>query len=395
MKQKNTCPLCESNRLTNLYEVDVPLLQNRVYESRDAAIGSGKGNMVLTRCGDCGFAFNAAFDENAIVYDENYDNSVPSKLFQDYYEQIVDYFYEKYRLKNEYVYDIGCGKGTFLKLLCKKYTDVNGIGIDPSYEGDTQPSANLRFINDFFKTEHVTEKPALLISRHVFEHIEYPVSFLNIIQEPLKRFQDIPVFIEVPDFEWIVKNETFWDICYEHCNYFSPYPLQQLFTAAAIRLNAITPAFGLQYLWVEGVINPSQKSQNNLEGLPFLQVNRVEQFIKNIELAKSHVKEVLAMYKTNSVKIAIWGMATKGVIFSNRIDPRREIIDYCIDINETKQNKYIPGTGHQIHAPSILENLHEKVVVIIMNGNYIKEIKQEALNYCRNCTFIDAHGNSI
>lgn len=151
MKRKQKCPVCESARLTKLYETVVPVLQNRVFPTRKEALESKMETLVLTHCADCSFVFNAAFDEQAIIYDEKYDNSVPSKLFQEYYEKIADYLYEKYRLQNGSVYDIGCGKGTFLKLLCNRYPDVKGIGIDPSYEGDLQPADNLLFIRDFFR----------------------------------------------------------------------------------------------------------------------------------------------------------------------------------------------------------------------------------------------------
>src|SRR5687768_810098 len=186
MKRKQQCPVCEKEKLTELYTTVVPVLQNRVYPSREEALQSPQETMVLTHCSNCSFVFNSAFDEKAIVYDEHYDNSVPSKLFQAYYEKIADYLYQKYKLENSCVYDIGCGKGTFLKPLCSRFPEVRGIGIDPSYEGDLRPSDNLVFIRDFFQTSHVTEKPALVLSRHVFEHIEFPVAFLTIISEPLQ-----------------------------------------------------------------------------------------------------------------------------------------------------------------------------------------------------------------
>ena len=395
MERKQQCPLCESERITELYETTVPVLQNRVYPTREEALDSKQEMMVLTHCADCSFVFNAAFDEQAIVYDENYDNSVPSKLFQEYYEKIADYLYQQYKLQNNCVYDIGCGKGTFLKVLCNRYPDVRGIGIDPSYEGDLQLTENLQFIREFFQVEHVTEKPGLVISRHVFEHIEYPVAFLKKINEPLKEHPDVPVFIEVPDFGWIVKNQTFWDICYEHCNYFSPNPIGRMFNKAGVELNSISLAFGDQYLWIEGKLQPSSSNENAAKEFPSQSLNQIETFIAGINTSREQVITQFNAYKEKGYKIAVWGMATKGVIFSLMVDPQRKLIDFCIDINESKQMQYIPGSGHQVHSPAIMNSEKGKLMVVIMNQNYSNEIKKQAVTSSAQIVFVDAHGNEL
>jgi SAM-dependent methyltransferase len=306
----------------------------------------------LAHCNNCNFSFNASFDEAKIVYDEEYDNAVPSKLFADYYLSIGEYLYKKYNLENGIVYDIGCGKGTFLKMLCSLYPNIKGIGIDPSYEGDLNPMENLTFIRDFFKHEHVTDAPNLILSRHVFEHIEFPKDFLEIIREPIVNYPNVPVFIEVPDFNWIVENKTFWDLCYEHCNYFSEKSLSEVFNNSWSQLTKITKSFNDQYLWVEGIFNPT----NEVKALyhPFEINNKgIYEFIDSIQFAKQKVLQLILDYKSNDYKTVVWGMATKGVIFTNNIDADATLIDFCIDINQEKQQKFSPISGHQIQSPDV------------------------------------------
>lgn len=76
-----------------------------------------------------------------------------------------------------------------MNLLCSLFPSIKGVGIDPSYEGDLKPLHNLTFIQDFFRAEQVIDAPNLIISRHVFEHIEFPKEFLQIIQEPIKSLK--------------------------------------------------------------------------------------------------------------------------------------------------------------------------------------------------------------
>lgn len=389
---KKSCSICNSADIEFLLSTEVPTLQNRVYETLKEALHCSKGVINLAHCNYCNFTFNANFDENVIVYDEKYDNAVPSKLFINYYNTICRYLYEKYNLESGVIYDIGCGKGTFLKIMCALYPNLKGIGIDPSYEGELKPMENLTFIRDFFKAEHVTETPSLLLSRHVFEHIEFPRKFLEIIREPVKAYKNLPVFIEVPDFSWIVEHKTFWDICYEHCNYFSQKSIEEMFGNSWSTLNKITKSFGDQYLWIEGIFNEEMMKPQQAR-IPSINKAQICDFIDSISLSRKNVCDRISSYKDKGYKIIIWGMATKGVIFTNSIDKQRGLVDYCIDINTEKQNKYSPLSGHFIQEPGILATLPDTdFLVIVMNTNYSDEIKSETATLNLRTHFIDAHG---
>jgi len=374
----------------------LPILQNRVYQNKEEASGVAKGAMDLTYCNDCTFVFNADFDEDLMVYDEEYDNSVPSNLFAQYYDDIIHYLDAKYDFKSGgLVYDIGCGKGTFIKRLCELYPNVEGIGIDPSYEGALDFAGNLTFIREFFSEEHVTAKPKLVLSRHVLEHIEYPVAFLQLIQKAISAYEDVPFFIEIPDFEWICKHETIWDICYEHTNYFTDGSVAELAKQSQFRLASVKKAFGTQYLWVEGDLNPSGNSEEHAD-YPRLSQDEVGQFSDNISTMKASILKEINKVKQEGRKIVVWGMATKGVIYTNLIDPAGTVVDHCIDINENKQNRFTPITGHAIQPPEALKELQDQdPVVIVMNPNYADEIKKSARQYCQNAQFMDGYGEPL
>lgn len=395
MPIKNQCPVCNGEDLKVLTNSRVPVLQNRVYDDAAAARASAQGDVALTYCGTCQFVFNGSFDNGIVIYDQSYDNSVPSAIFKAYYARIADYLYEKYALGGKTVYDVGCGKGTFLELLCGKYPDVNGIGIDPSYEGETDPQPNLRFIKDFFHEDQISAAPDLVLSRHVFEHIEYPAAFLQIIQDAVKAYRNIPYFIEVPDFGWIIRNQTFWDICYEHCNYFSPASVHRLVSEGGASLSSVTPAFDDQYMWIEGLLNAEPASGTTDAAAP-LNTAEMDRFAASVNRLRSVVAGFIGEARADGSRIVLWGMATKGVIFSNLVDPDRRLIDYCIDVNGAKQQKYTPVSGHRILPPeSLAEAGQEKLLVIVMNPVYLEEIRRQAGQYSANCQFIDAHGKPL
>jgi hypothetical protein len=93
--------------------------------------------------------------------------------------------------------------------------------------------------------------------------------------------------------------------------------------------------------------------------------------------------------KSDGRTVALWGMATKGVLFSLLTDPDALLIDHCIDVNPNKQGCYVPLTGHVIKAPEALTNARE-LTVVVMNQNYADEIRLRCRRLGVDATFVDA-----
>lgn len=91
----------------------VPILQNRVYSTAAEAKSAAVGDLEI--CLEAGFGWNDKFNAELIKYDDQYNNAVPSPIFDAYYDRIADYLASRYDITAAPVVDIGCGKGTFLK----------------------------------------------------------------------------------------------------------------------------------------------------------------------------------------------------------------------------------------------------------------------------------------
>ena len=369
-------------------------MQNYVYRDQDAARHAPTGEFELRVCNACGFAFNATFDPRRLSYDENYNNAVPSGIFDRYYEQIATMLFERFSLDNKAVVDVGCGKGGFLKTLCRKFPSVRGIGIDPSYEPDGDESgSNAQFIQDIFKEEHVKDQPGLIICRHVLEHIQSPVSFLGSIRHSGLVKARTPFFLEVPDLSWIVQNRAFWDFCYEHCNYFTEESFANTLRRADFRVESTQSAFGEQYLWAFGTI------ESDIQAIPSPSPDLVETLASyaraEADLIKSS-RERLESLRSDGSALVVWGMSTKGVVLCNLIDRETGLFDYCVDINAEKSGAFVPHTGHQINSPEILkEQGVSKAVIIVMNPNYLAEISSTCQSIGLRACFVDASGNEL
>lgn len=358
------CPVCGDATIATVSRGKLPTLQNRVYDTAGEARAARFGTLDLQACTRCGYAYNAAFDPAIMLYDEHYDNSVPSDVFLAYYREIATYLRAKYLPAGGLVVDAGCGKGTFLKVMTSLFSDVRGLGIDPACE--ERDSERLTFITDVFQSAYLTERPALVICRHTLEHIPDPVAFLQTLREPLPA--GTPVFIEVPDAAWIVRNGAFWDFCYEHVNYFNPESASLTMARAGIAPLAHRRAFGDQYLWLEGAVGsgPFTTSSNFARELAG--------YAHGEHALIGRMRQTLLEHRQAGASIAVWGMATKGTEFIELIDPDGTLVDHCIDINTRKQGRYTPLTARRIDPPTAIQGL-PRCVVVVMNPNYINEIR--------------------
>ena len=73
---------------------------------------------------------------------------------------------------------------------------------------------------------------------------------------------------------------------------------------------------------------------------------------------------------------AIWGGASKGVIYSLLMQRRGVAIQTLIDINPAKQGRFIAVTGLRVQSPAeALRYLPSGSDLLVMNSNYLAEIR--------------------
>jgi hypothetical protein len=372
----NTCPVCSSSECLDTVRRELlPAMQNYVYRTREAACGATRGRFVLAVCRSCGFAWNRAFDPGLLCYDENYDNAVPSAVMAQYYAELAGYLTRKYLADGGLIVEIGCGDGAFLRTICAASPYVHGLGVDPALK-QTQSDTEARIVlrKGVFRPEQIVEQPALVLSRHVLEHIPQPVEFLSAVARGTSRFDACACFFEVPDLDWILTNGTFWDFCYEHCNYFTAASIAEAMRRARLAPTSHRTGFGSQYLWNEGMTAAPTEASPTAAAKRGDLAARAAAYADHERSRIDAMRRFLQVHRDQGKAVAVWGMATKGVIFSLLVDPDASLIEYCIDVNANKQGCFVPLTGHAISAPTALRSASRPVTVMVMNENYRDEI---------------------
>ena len=339
----------------------VPLFQNKVFLNQEDARKSSSGQVRLVQSLHTGFVFNQLFDETLMVYDVNYHNEQANSSYYKKHQDHVFDLLKEFDIKEKEVVEIGCGKGHFFNIM--KANKVNCTGFDPAYEGNDP-----HIIKDYF-SEKYNLQADLIVLRHTLEHIGNPHVFLQEIAKA-NNYNGY-IFIEVPTFKWIVEKKAFWDIFYEHCNYFTEETLGLMFD------NALTgKLFGNQYIYCYARLDSLKKRIPQQSVAPRWDLSFT-----------TKIKEWEKFVSTNP-DIIIWGAGAKGSTFLNLVDPAEEYIKAAIDINPEKQNKFIALSGHPIYAPEKLSDLTCNHI-IVMNENYLTEIRQQIAGMCLNLNLVN------
>ena len=363
------CPCCRKNLNSKVLFTHkrCPVLNNVVYHSPKEAQSCSVGSVNLIHCIECGFVFNESFDKSLIFYDESYDNT---RKYSSIYKNYLTYLSEicaNYLNNDDIVMEIGCGKGDFLKNLSDT-TGCKAVGYDCTYDGKKEYKNKILFHKKYYQPQNNQAKYDMLIFRHMLEHIAEPNSFLEEIfkNPPLKVGKRI--LIEVPRLEWILEKCAFYDITYEHCNYFIKETLISLVNMMGFESENLINVFGGQYSLLIGVYRGKSIIPKKTLSLP-----KIEHLFKELNRAKLRVEEII----DNSDSVSIWGASGKGVTFLSNISKRLlDKISYVIDINPSKQGKFLPVSGKRVDPPNILKNTRKNHTVIVMNWLYNQEIQK-------------------
>ena len=373
---KRFCPLRASPSPQVFFQRrNVPVHQNMACASAEEARQFTRGDLLLAFCRTCGFVFNTAFDPGNLRYSAAYDNTQScSPYFKRYLTELAESLLTKFCLNGKVVIEVGCGKGEFLRLLCKNGRN-RGIGFDPSYVGpDTAEQGAVRFIRAFYDSQQNQFAPDFVCCRHVIEHVQSPLDMLRAVRQAIGNRMNSFVYFETPALPWILDTVSFWDFFYEHCSYLTAENLTWAFEQAGFQVLEAPSAFDGQYICVEA--RPALANRIAEPAMPRRVPDlwpKIQSFLARLKQRMEACEEKVDFFN-KAGGCAIWGAAGKGTTLVNTIDPQNHRVRFLIDINPAKHGKYVPGTGHQIVSPSYLREQGRRIAGIVnMNPNYLEE----------------------
>ena len=197
--------------------------------------------------------------------------------------------------------------------------------------------------------------------------------------------------LEFPHLLKLIELNEFDTIYHEHFSYFSLLTVQIIFRHHGLEI------FDVQELPTHGgslrifakqassVSNPVQTSVQNLinrekaAGIDTL--NYYQSFWKSVNHVKNAFLSFLLTAKEAGKTIAAYGAAAKGNTLLNYCGIKTDLIDFVVDANPAKQNKFLPGS----HIPVVKEEMlkiRKPDYVVILPWNIKDEIREQ-LSYIR------------
>ncbi len=375
-----SCPACGGQGLEVFYEkLGIPVHSVRLVSTREEALSFPTGDLRLGFCAACGFITNTAYD--ATLQDYGLGNEASqgfSATFNAFSKELAKRWVERYGLRGKQILEIGAGKGEFLVDMIEAGAG-HAVGVDPALLDERLAPAmadRISFVKEHYSERHGKLTGDAVVCRHTLEHIGPTLEFVSIITRSLAGRPDTAVLFELPDVGRVLRECAFWDIYYEHCSYFTPGSLARLYRKAGLDVLDLELDFDDQYILIEGQVGGggigAANARHALEEEPRQVAADVRQFVRDFAAVRTHWTDRIRRARADGQRTILWGGGSKGVAFLTTLGLTAEV-DYVVDVNPFKQDKFMAGTGHEVSSPERLRT-EKPDLVVAMNPIYLEEI---------------------
>ncbi len=357
------CPCCGSDDTGHIVQTP-PMPVNPCVLVQSAAVSckAVRRAIDLHGCNDCGFLWNASFDETLVTYDRSYEGTQSySAHFQRYLRQTALAWRDQLGGDVPSLLEVGCGQGEFLDVLAET-TDARLVGYDPAYR-------NGNLIRAMIRAESLpaspTEKFGAVINRMTLEHIADPASFVSGMAGWVAEGGCLVT--QVPNAARMITQALYCDLIYEHVNYFNAYAIVQLLERAGFAHNRCQLSYDNQHLTVF-----SQRAAKTGHREKPGTRQALEAFSPAVAIFADHWNARLAGHHHAGHEIFIWGAGSRATTFINTLrEPA--VIAGAIDINPRRNGTFIQGTACETYLPEVLRDRSD-IKIVVMNPVYRDEI---------------------
>ncbi len=293
------------------------------------------------------------------------------------------------------VIEIASNDGYLLQYFLHKGIKVTGI--EPT--ANTAAVAMGKGINtvvDFFGvklagklTRETGIKADLLLGNNVLAHVPDIINFVGGMKIILAAKGVITM--EFPHLMQLVDNNQFDTIYHEHFSYLSFYTVKQIFESQGLEMfdvEEISTHGGSLRIYAKHKEDASKVISDNVLDLIKKETDKglngltyYDNFQQKALKVKLDLIEFLIAQKKAGKKVAAYGAAAKGNTLLNYCGIKNDLIDFVVDANPHKQDKFLPAS----HIPVVKEDFLKEAkpdFVIIFPWNLKDEITQQ-LSYIK------------
>lgn len=325
------------------------------------------------------YAYFSSYSDSWLRHCQNYTNLMVERFELNEQSQVIE---------------VASNDGYLLQYFVAKGLSV--LGIEPAANiAEVAVQKGIPTIVKFFgeKTaKDIVEKGTqanLLIGNNVLAHVPDLNDFVKGLK--LLLSSDGVLTMEFSHLMRLIEGNQFDQICQEHYCYFSFLTVQQVFAAHGLTIFDVQelPTHGgslrIYARHMEDKTKPVLSTVSELlerEGAAgYTQLKTYHAFTEKVAETKRKLLEFLIQAKREGKHIVGYGAPGKGNTLLNYCGVRQDFIDYTVDRNPFKHDKFLPGTQIPIFAPEkIAETKPDYVLLLPWN---LKDELIQQLAYVR------------
>ena len=379
-----SCRSCSSTELKRIISLGESPLANNLLESPTDPYETYPLEMdYCPICHNCQLSYTV--DPSKMFDNYLYVSSTSSK-FRKHFEDAASKYVKEYDLtKDSLVIDIGSNDGIALKPL--RAAGIRAIGVEPAVNiAKIANEKDLETINGYFNNSIANQiltkygKADLVTASNVFAHSD---NLKDISRNTFNILKDDGTFIiEVQYIYDTISTLTFDNIYHEHANYWSVTSINEFFRGIGLFVNRVehlNTHGGSVRIYVERREDPDsslEKFLTNEMKAGLDSFSYYEKFSNDIYAIRRNFRRNIDSLKKEFKKIAGYGAPAKTTTALNYFGITNDDIEYIIEDNELKHDKYVPGIGIPIkskdHCLSSMPDL-----VIVMAWNFFDSIVEQ------------------
>ncbi len=379
---KFNCRCCGSEKLKRVVSLGYQPLANNLLSKVNEK--SELYPLELNYCSDChNCQLSVSVDPKKMFSKYLYTSST-SKVFRDHFIKAANKYIKEFKLKpnKSYIIDVGSNDGVGLKPF-KDLKFKKILGIEPAKNLSKLANKNkIKTFNGFLikkNLKKIKKNADLILASNVFAHSDNLKEMMDCMISLLEKKGTI--IIEVQYLMNTLKDLTFDNIYHEHYNYWSLTSLINFlkqFKATIFKAEKINTHGGSIRVYIKKGKNIKiEKSVHDLikeeEKFGIKHYKTYQNFGDKVNKIRENVLKNINKLKKDKIKLIGYGAPAKATTALNFFGISKQI-DFIVEDNKLKHNKFIPGVKIPIFNKS---KISEKVpAIVVLAWNFYNDIKE-------------------
>ena len=386
---KFDCRSCGNTNLKRVVSLGYQPLANNLLNNKNEKYEVYPLEMnYCPKCHNC--QLSVSVDPKKMFSNYLYTSSTSSS-FRNHFVKAAKNYIEHFKLKPKktYIIDIGSNDGVALK----PFKDLGFdkiLGIEPAKNLAKLANKNkIKTFNGFLEKKNLKKikgEADLILASNVFAHSDKLGEMAECMIKLLNK--NGTIVIEVQYLLNTLQDLTFDNIYHEHYNYWSLTSLINFFNqfnSTIFKVEKINTHGGSIRVYIKK--GKKVKIEKNVKGLlaeeesfGIKKYKTYQDFGEKIKKLRENVIKNINTLKKNNKKIIGFGAPAKATTALNFFGISNEI-DFVIEDNKLKHNKFIPGVLIPIKDKNYLKDKNNLIIVLAWNFyNEIKKNNQDLSN---------------